>query len=110
MKNLDIKELLVNIKKIKFRHDFRTISDKAHFDWKIMVFGFILAIFAIVLVGFILFVQVSSIETRIAPNVGGDKDILLDETKLQNALDKYRQKKMPAEGQVEYVEVSDPSL
>lgn len=56
MKKIDFKKLLVKLKPTR-RREFKTISAKAHFDWRIMVITFFFFWLAIILGSIYMFVK-----------------------------------------------------
>lgn len=111
MKSISLKNILSSIKNLGIAKEFRTISDKAHHDWKYMILGTFIAGSILLIACFLLFIRVSSGEVFIVSEEIKSDETSFDKKSLESVLIKYREKaKSTEQSGASTINLQDPSI
>jgi hypothetical protein len=92
MKDIRIKEIFSKLK--RGPTEYRTVSSKAHHDWKFMIIFFFLAWILIMAGSMYIFIEISRGEIFTVSALSNDKKNTLDKKVLESTVDYYESKKV----------------
>jgi len=108
MKSINLKKYLG---RLTFRREFRTISSKAHHDWRIMLVFFFLLWIATVLGSLYIFVQIDRGDIFVAENKQEENPVTISKKLLEDTVEVFEGRKIKLEQlETKRSSLSDPSL
>ncbi len=97
--------------KLKFHHDYKTISSKAHHDWRIMLVTFFFLWIAIVLGSLYMFVQIDRGEIFTSQTTQEENQATVSKKLLEETVEFFEGRKIKLEQlQTQKSIPADPSL
>ncbi len=110
MKSIDFKKIFLKIKAPK-RKEFRTISSKAHHDWKFILISFFILSTLVVSLNTYIFFEISKGEIFVKEIESGLGSEVISEKNLENAVRFFEERQIRFDRlQIEKPVIPDPSL